>query len=146
MGVRKLAVGLGLWLALAGAAQAEDFTFTVPVRIANVPPAIVLVAVSCYVANRNPTPGRAPLGIFGNGHAFVPMSGGAYSGDVTVAVNANPRENAGFADHYGCYIMHLGEALRADGTGDVHNPNIPPFIPLDPAAPYVVTTGELPLR
>lgn len=146
MRTRRIAAALGLWLALVGAAAAEDFTFVVPVQVSNVPPAIARLAVACAVINSSPTPGREPLGIIGNGVSFVPVSGGAFNGDVTVQLNANLRENAGFADHYVCYIAYLGEATRADGTAVVYNPTQLPFIPLDRAAPYVVTTGHQPLH
>jgi hypothetical protein len=94
--------------ALAGFAQmtqATDFTLTVPVNIANLPPEIDRFYVCCYVSTRlaggtNVTPYVcAPR---------TPVSGGVINSEFTIGLNATPGVDPATGTAYMCYAEFLG--------------------------------------
>jgi hypothetical protein len=90
-----LALGL---TAIATPASAADFTFTVPVAIASVPPEITQFTVECVVT------GETTASTVGIGRTTTPMSGGAFSGDVTVEVTASGGADRARASRYMCKL------------------------------------------
>ena len=144
--MRKLiAAILGMWALGAGAAYADDFTFVVPVDLHAIAPEISQLQVRCAVSTLGTDTAGPPRGIVGNGVASAPIIGGAFHADVTVVVNASVHDYARYADHYSCdFILHRH---MSDGSWRVYYPDSArTFMPLSPTAPYVITTGSLPLH
>lgn len=103
---------LALALALAPlAAHAEDFTFTVPVRLSNLPPEITAFQVNCGV--NQPGTGSNFYGprIGGTNSGERPITGGAFSGDITLAFNASPTADPSRAGVYGCELRLIGTVV-----------------------------------
>ncbi len=144
--MRKLiAAVLGALALSAGAAYADDFTFVVPVDIHNLAPQITTVTVRCAVSTLGTDTAGPPAGIVGNGQASATVSGGAFHGDVTVVVNATVHDDARFADHYTCNFI-LSYPMPGGGARVYYPDYARTFMPLSPTAPYVTSTGSLPLR
>jgi hypothetical protein len=90
---------------------AATFTFTVPLTIANVPSATRAV-VFCTVS-RGTLGGVFPFAarnIVGNGSTAQPLTGGAFSGSVMVAVNADKVIPASSARSYSCNVSLNGRS------------------------------------
>lgn len=102
-----LALGL---TAIATPAAAADFTFTVPVAIASVPPEVNQFTVECNVG------GETTTSTIGVGRTTTRMSGGAFSGDVIVEVTASGGADRASATRYQCR-MWLG--ARDPSTGAI---------------------------
>lgn len=100
MAITALAFGV-----MSGIATAEDFTFTVPVEIANLPPEINYGIANCELIIREPGRSARAAGNVGRGFR---ISGGAYRAEVTVAVNAAPGVEPGNVTHYKCYLELQG--------------------------------------
>jgi hypothetical protein len=83
------------------AATAADFTFNVPVTVTNTPAATAL-KVFCDVSKA--AVGNEPIVTVGSDAARVVMTGGNYSGTVTVAFNAKATTPAAWATDYECYL------------------------------------------
>ena len=83
-------------------AIAADFTFNVPVTLTNVPAAVALhVWCGVYVKG---APGQQPA-LVGQAEApVVLVTGGNYSGTVTVAVNANATTPPATVNYYNCNL------------------------------------------
>jgi hypothetical protein len=91
--------------------NAANFTFTVPLTVANVPSATRAV-VFCTVSRGN-LGGAFPFAaknIAGNGSTSQPLTGGAFSGSVTVAVNADKAIPPASARSYSCNISLNGRS------------------------------------
>lgn len=103
-------------------AGASDFTFSVPVRVENMRNATA-AWVSCDIFMGSGSTKRS----VGFGRSDVPLSGGAYSGDVSVNVNAASGFMASDADSWGCFLTYLWRMpdgstfLRSTYTGDERN-------------------------
>lgn len=93
-------------LFVATSARAADFTFLVPVTIQSLPAAVEF-RVSCALTG-------GPLLQPSNGSANQLITGGAFSGSVTVEVNAMPAGSAGLVTGYSCGITVMGP--MAPGT------------------------------
>jgi hypothetical protein len=79
-------------------AQAEDFTFTVPLKLNNLHAKVGMVRVFCQALN--------PSGVLiGGGNTVVPVGPtGNVSQNVIVAFNAEPNRIAGDASQYRCWF------------------------------------------
>jgi hypothetical protein len=94
------------------AATAADFTFNVPVTLTNIPAAFAL-HVWCGIYTKAPL-GQQPTLV---GQAMAPVTlvtGGNFSGTVTVAVNANATTPPATVNSYSCNI-----SLDAKNTSGV---------------------------
>ena len=97
--------------ALSGAssASATDYTFNVPVRVENLSNATE-AWVSCDIYQGTLATKRS----VGFGRTEVPLSSGAYTGNVAVNVNAAPGFLASDADSWGCFLAYIWR--MPDGT------------------------------
>jgi len=130
------------WLALiavavgvaSGPALAADFTFTVPVQVTNLPPDSRQGGVSCALYT-SPTisAGRD----VGRSTANLPISGGAYRGEVTVAIDVRPGVDPATVTHYSC-------ALSFYATLRDRNQQFAYWAGLDTAAPRLPVTPSAP--
>ena len=80
----------------AAAARAEDFNFTVPVQVANLPPNVEGLTVTCSALKPKRHDGSRPGRTWedrGPASVRVTIAGGAYRGDVIVRVNAGPGQD-----------------------------------------------------
>jgi len=83
---------------LVGDAQADDFTFTVPLRLSNLHSKVETIRVFCQALNPSG-------GLIGGGHTIVPVGPtGSISQNVIVAFNAEPNRLAGDATQYRCWF------------------------------------------
>ena len=134
-------------ISLSALGQAEDFTFVVPVSVSHLPSEIDYLGVTCDVYG---APG-VQIGQGGTTAGAMPVTGGAYHGDVTVAFNASPGRDAHAATTYQCHLSmsHSGPpTLTYFGEGSswyrAAYPDERTF-PLQPGAPYVEDTRLQPL-
>ena len=97
---------IALW---AGAAEAADFTFTVPVNARNLLPAVTRVFVSCAIYR-----GQSPVAS-GNS-AFTTPQNGAVQQNVTVEVNVPAGQDKTTIDGYRCYFYVGTSATTATPT------------------------------
>ena len=116
----------------ASAASAADFTFDVPLRLQNVP-SVNTARISCVVY-------RSALGTvetgpnrIGRADVDIPISGGAYDGNVTVEVDNSGIIPSSEARSYSCYIYALGTSR----TGTTYGASYGNF-----RAVYDVATGH----
>lgn len=86
---------------LPQSAAAQDFTFDVPVALVDLPPDITNAQVACYLMNAE----RGGT-MIGQGNAWVPISGGAYEGTLSVPVNATG--DPSLARAYNCRLFLNG--------------------------------------
>jgi hypothetical protein len=96
---------------VAQPAAAADFTFDVPLRIANLP-AIETVRVECFVS-RIEAGGAyqaAERNVLGRGDATVPISGGNFDGTVTVEVENRSISPSTEVRSYSCSQTAVGTA------------------------------------
>ena len=107
---KAVSVLLSASAVLAGApADATDYTFNVPVRIENMGNANE-AWVSCDIYQGVLASKRS----VGFGRTEVPLSSGAYSGNIAVNVNAAPGFIATDADSWGCFLAYVWR--MPDGT------------------------------
>jgi len=91
--------------------KVANFTFAVPLTIANVPSATR--AVMFCTVSRGSLSGVFPFAagnIVGNGSTAQPLAGGAFSGSVIVAVNADKVVPASAAQSYSCNVSLNGSS------------------------------------
>ena len=114
----RFASALVVAASAASAATAADFTFKVPVTLTNLP-AATYFDVGCRVYASS-TPGSGQVGV---GQSIPPpqlgpssgkVTGGNFSGTVTVEVNATATTPAAMANHYTCHITIF--AKNANGA------------------------------
>ena len=108
---------------LAGSpAAATDYTFNVPVRIENMSNATE-AWVACDIYQGTLATKRS----VGFGRTEVPLSGGAYSGNIAVNVNAAAGYLATDADSWGCFLAYIWRMpdgstfTRSTAGGDERN-------------------------
>jgi hypothetical protein len=99
-------------LSVTAPAAAADFTINVPVTIDNMPAARQLqVLCSAYDTTDGTGDARNVIGSFSSPR--LPVSGGRYSGTVTVTFNADAGRLPSLARSYACYVNIFG--AMADG-------------------------------
>ena len=116
----------------AGAARAEDFTFTVPVELASLPPDMDYGWVYCDLEIREPGSVARRVGNRGRGFS---ISGGAYRGELTVAVNSAPHISPSSVTHYFCWLTLRGTLRGTAFTYDFRDGDPP--LPGAPGAPVM---------
>jgi hypothetical protein len=122
-------------------ATGPHFTFTVPLRLVNLPPEIQRYDVMCMV-NTGP---RTPA--VGGGITRAVVSGGSVTTDVVVNVSANTLADPALATDYSCSVALIGVAPAGSAPGplitylDFGNTRFP----LAPGAVFrQVTSGPIP--
>jgi hypothetical protein len=131
------AAGL-LFTGLAGQAFAYDFTFTVPIQFSGLPSDVYQFALSCDAELASGLP-------VGHALRMVPITGGGYSGDVTLQFNADPGRDPATAVRYSCSAYFFGrDPPGAVGPRYFYDPSSPTF-PLVAGAPFRLRTGLTPL-
>jgi len=118
---------------LPASASAEDFTFTVPVELASLPAEINYGWAFCDLVIREP--GRSALSAGNAGRGFT-ISGGAYRGEVTVAVNASPGIEPARVTHYKCYLSLAGTLRGERVTYSFRDEGFTLPLPVAPGAPF----------
>ena len=133
----------------AASARAEDFAFTVPVQVVNLPANVETLTVVCAaLAPSHLQSGSEFITNYENiGYASVQVAitGGGYRGDVVVRFNVKPGKDPRSARKYRC-----------DGTFDGHERGAvahyfnggkqqPPVFPLAPGAPFSLSTDDVTL-
>jgi hypothetical protein len=94
-------------------AQAAQFTFHVPVQVANIP-SLQMLSVSCSVMD-----GKNAL--LGSGNAVAaPLVNHGFSGTITIAFDAKPGIDPTTASAYDCYltVSIIDSANKVETTGD----------------------------
>ena len=121
----------------SGPAWAADFTFTVPVELANLPPDSRQGVVGCSLRTSPVgTPRSGTVGV-GNGNGFFTISGGAYRGEVTVVANANPGVDPATVTHYTCGLSFTATLRGRDQSFAYWLTAAPgPALPLAPGTPF----------
>ena len=100
-------------MGFTGAAQAEDFSFTVPLRLNNLHAQVESARVFCQALN-------ASGALVGGGNTVVPIgSTGSVSSDVVVAFNAQPNQVASNATQFRCWfqLQAKGDIWSDPNTG-----------------------------
>ncbi len=131
--------------ALSVAAQAEDFTFNIPVELHSIPADIKTFSVSVAVYNCAVDPhGYWPLGCrigYGNSPT-IPLVNGEYVGTLTVTFNAEPRKKPETAIFYDAYLGVYGPPGYQGGVLNAMGADTP--YPYDPSKPLVYdVTGPI---
>lgn len=135
------AVLIGVLFIFSGipAHAVPHFTFTVPLRLANLPPEVMRYSVACAVT-AGPGSGIMARGeTIQRGIEGVPISGGSLNTEVVVNVTVtNPLTDPGLASEYMCSLFLYGVAP----PGSPPSPSITYIddtntrFPLTPGAPY----------
>lgn len=119
----------------SGPAWAADFTFTVPVEVANLPPDSTAVLVDCHLyTSADARPGGR--GHVGSSYGRSTISGGAYRGEVTTAGNANPGVDPATVTHYSCSLGIVAPLRGLSHTFSYGYASTPSTLPLAPGAPF----------
>jgi len=130
-----------LVVGVAGRASAYDFTFTIPLQFTNLPPEVASVQAWCYVFMGGTSVGPA----IGTANRNFPISGGAYSGDVTIQFNADAGRDPATATRYQCGVYFLGAApVGGVAVRYFECPTCPRF-PLTAGATLFLDTGVVAL-
>ena len=102
---------LAATIALASPAVASDFTFNVPVEVANTP-SLQSITVSCFVSTQ-PLGGvyrAAGTNVVGRGTSTVAVNDGSYRGNVVVRIDAGGINPAASGRSYDCRLNAQGVA------------------------------------
>ncbi len=119
------------------------FTFTVPVRLTNLPPEVQQYLVSCAVRAGPAAP------IMGGGASLGAISGGSLNADVVVNVTANALADPALATYYQCEVALSGPKPPGSPPGgdliiQYLGPSLTRF-PLLAGAPFrQLTAGAIP--
>jgi hypothetical protein len=124
--------------AFALAAQAEDFTFNIPVELHSIPADIKTFAVSVAVYDRAPDsrgyrPDESRIGY--GGSPTISLVNGEYVGTVTVKFNAQPRREPEKAMLYEAHLLLQGPPGYQGGVLNAMGLDTP--YPYDPEKPLV---------
>jgi hypothetical protein len=114
------------------AAQASDFTITVPVNVSGIPSNVTSVSVACDIMPEDYSDGTRQIA---HGVASQPLSGGAFHGNVTVQANAAPGKDATLARYYHCRMSFLGSDRGRSVIYFLNGPSSPLVFPLAAGAP-----------
>ena len=124
-----------------GAAAAADYTFTVPIEVSNLPPNIIQMKVTCMV-----TQGREnTYKMIGSGFVMQPVRDHGFSGDVTVAFDANIPAERTLAKDYECQINSFWTGGNRLYYSNLARTQPDRFFPLASGAPYTYSTGYVAL-
>lgn len=88
-------------------AQGNDYTIIVPVAVSDMPVELREIEINCTVSGA-PAPGRSRETL-GGGSVRRPLTGGGFTGDVTVAFNRTALAGSRVPTHWAC-------SMRAYGT------------------------------
>jgi hypothetical protein len=116
-----------LLAALAAPVAAQDALIDVPVRVANVPPAVTVGSVAC-VAFADPEGPLNNLGYLGSGSKWFKLAEGGYTGTVTVPVKFDAAP--GPARSYRCTLYFIFRHENRTLTGAaarLSDPGAPEF-------------------
>jgi hypothetical protein len=111
--IYRLALGAFAASLLApAAARAEDFTFTVPVDVRDLPSSAHGGGVRCEAWRVPPPPLTGPLGDsrLPSGETHFPLTHGGFQGNVTVRFNAKGEVSVADAKGYRCWLYYLDVA------------------------------------
>lgn len=129
-------------VALASPAWAADFSVTVPVQAEGLPAGVNKLAVSCQIlTDRNSV-------VVGAQVVYLPVKGGAFRGDVPVAINASGGVSPALATRYRCVAWFIAESSSGRVYYYSDNPEDGRMFqrfPLVEGAPFKLDTGMLPL-
>ncbi|MBM5810354.1 MAG: hypothetical protein FJ191_00065 [Gammaproteobacteria bacterium] len=119
-------------------AAAEDFTLIVPVRLAALPPEIDGFRIQCGASELPVRVGATGTTVGGGISPVLPLSGGGFTGDVTIRFNASPTGDPARAATYSCWLRLNGilAGTRTEWYGTDGN---------NPASPMRSMTGEPPV-
>jgi hypothetical protein len=127
--IAPVALAALLW---AAPASADDFTFTVPVRIENMSH-IEGAQVNCSVVNQAADGTRRAISLAPS--VAVPVTAGAFNGNITVPVNVSSSYTRADATHWGCTLSYRWR--MPDGT--LFNRSL---VPGERAREYTRYTGQ----
>ncbi len=127
-------------IAVATPSRATDFTAVVPVQLSHIPPDMAYFQVMCQVFSAS---GEQ---IASAGADAVPITGGAFSGDVTVSMDASPGRDPATASSYQCNGFFMTLTPPRHNYFDYMSSTHPATFPLQPGAPFVLMTGLQPLH
>jgi len=151
LSIVKSALGFAALSAVAfGSALAAEYEFTVPLALASMPPEISEAEVRCDIWA--PRTGASGEELIGAGQTRVPVSGGAYAGDVRVSVNRSALAASRTPTSWSCYLRVYGRIGTApaefwaydDPATGAYGLKMPPGgsirveIPAAPGAPKAV--------
>ena len=120
-------------------AFATDFTFVVPVNVSHIPSDAYQMNIVCDVVD--------PIyHIVGQQIVGVPITGGAYSGDVTNAFNALSGMDPAAATTYECWAVFLSHLHPDQSYFARSTAAVTLTFPVQTGAPFYIDTGALPLR
>ena len=123
-------------------AFAEDFTLTVPVEFNALPPNVDRLWVTCQVFEESALRATAAVS------REIPITGGAYRGDVVFAFNATAGRDPALAVQYRCVAWLIGRTPTNPDQryfGGASEASLERF-PLAPGAPMVLDTGHVRFR
>ena len=118
--IMAVAVVIVLGLGAAGPAGAEDFNFTVPVKLLSLAPPDIGGNVLCQVGvGAPPSPtgwGGLATAVGGASTSFDADANGNFQSSVSVKFNAQQGKNPGSATHWACilYMRQANGSARAD--------------------------------
>ena len=128
-----------LFFVAAAPCTAADFTFTVPVQVSNLPPDSRNASVHCLVyrvgrlrPGASPAPDSSGAALMGTGT----LAGGAFRGEVTVTVNANPGVDPATITDYSCGLSFVATQRGRDTQFAYWVTAVPSTLPLAPGAPF----------
>lgn len=126
-----------LVLAAATAARAEDFTFVVPVALKDLHPNITQGNVACIVSKAAGNP-SAQVNVVGGGNTSFDITGGRYSGNVTVKFDAKSGYDPAEAARYRCELRLKGRGwdLPAYMASSESHPQFVEEARLAPGSPF----------
>jgi hypothetical protein len=128
----------------AQAVHAEDFNFTIPVRMSNIPPNVTSLNVMCYVVLLPPG-AAAPTSQIALGSTSQRIAGGAFIGNLVVRVNAQPGKPASSATHYKCTGSFHGTDSGYNVGYFVNGGRSDRPFPLAPGSAFNLDSGYRPL-
>ena len=138
---KLLSIALSLFAGVFGFANscaAEDFTFVVPVDVSHLPPDVESMNVHCEV--------QMPGVVIGHSTPrIIPIAGGAYHADVTIAFNVDAGRDPATATQYICSAYFIGRVPASGVPAFYFQYGTSPTFPLRPGAPFVLTTYLQPL-
>ena len=143
----RLAFAFAL-LAGAAAVRAEDFNFTVPVQVSNLPPNVEELTIVCTALTPVAVRGSATATNFesvGSASVRVAIASGGFHSDVAVRVNASQGKDPRNATNYRCEGTFKGQERGAVAYYFPGGKQQPPAFPLASGAPFSLSTGDLPL-